>query len=71
MENKLVFGTMRLPILSADQKDIDYEQVNRMFDEFLNAGFNYFDTSFVYHGGASEPAIKKCLVNRYPPRNLF
>ena len=66
MENKLGFGTMRLPTLSADQKDIDYEQVNKMFDEFLNAGFNYFDTSYVYHGGASEPTIKKCLTSRYP-----
>ena len=61
----LGFGWMRLPLLSEKQTDIDFEQVKKMVDEFISAGFNYFDTSFVYHGGASENAIKKCLVERY------
>ena len=62
---KLGFGWMRLPLLSEKQTDIDFEQVKKMVDEFISAGFNYFDTSFVYHEGASENAIKKCLVERY------
>lgn len=37
-----------------------------MVDAYLESGFNYFDTSFVYHNGESETAIQKCLVNRYP-----
>ena len=61
----LGFGWMRLPLLSNNQTDIDLEQVKKMVDEYLAAGFNYFDTSFVYHGGASENAIKECLVKRY------
>ncbi|MBQ7705271.1 MAG: aldo/keto reductase [Selenomonadaceae bacterium] len=61
----LGFGWMRLPLLSEKQTDIDLEQVKKMVDEYLAAGFNYFDTSFVYHGGASENAIKECLVKRY------
>ena len=29
-------------------------------------GFNYFDTSYAYHNGTSETAIKKAVVERYP-----
>ena len=31
---------------------------------FLEAGFTYFDTAFVYQG--SEEAAKKALVERHP-----
>ena len=59
---KLGFGLMRLP-----QKDgeIDMEQLKEMVDTYLESGFNYFDTAYVYHGGKSETAIKEALVNRY------
>ena len=58
---KLGFGLMRLP-----RKGIrtDVEQVKKMVDLFMEAGFTYFDTAFVYPG--SEAAIKKALVDRYP-----
>ncbi len=62
----LGFGWMRLPLLSDKSTDFDFDQINRMVDVFLEAGFNYFDTSYVYHDGGSELAIKKCLVDRYP-----
>ncbi len=62
----LGFGCMRFPLKSEKMTDIDFEQLNQMFDEFLAAGCNYFDTSYVYHGGASEIAVKECLVKRYP-----
>ena len=32
----------------------------------MEKGFNYFDTSYAYHGGASEEAIRKAVVERYP-----
>lgn len=35
-----------------------------MVDLFMDAGFTYFDTAFVYPG--SEAAIRKALVERYP-----
>ena len=63
---KLGFGLMRLPKLENDATDI--EQVKKMVDLFLEAGFTYFDTAFVYEG--SESAIKKALVDRYP-RNSY
>ncbi len=60
---KLGFGLMRLP-----QKDdrIDIEQVCRMVDRYLEAGLNYFDTAYVYHGGNSEKAVKEALAKRHP-----
>ncbi|MBQ7498054.1 MAG: aldo/keto reductase, partial [Selenomonas sp.] len=61
---RLGFGWMRLPQKSAETTDIDFDQVKQMVDEYMAAGFNYFDTSFVYHGGKSENAIKECLVKR-------
>ena len=61
----LGFGMMRLPVLSGPT-DFDYEQLNRMVDAFLDAGYTYFDTSFVYHNGKSEEATRKALVERHP-----
>ncbi len=60
---KLGFGLMRLP-----EKDgkIDMEHLCRMVDAYMQAGMNYFDTAYVYHGGNSEKAIKEALVQRYP-----
>lgn len=58
---KLGFGLMRLPKKGIG---IDIEQTSRMVDLFLEAGFTYFDTAYVYIG--SEAAIKKALVERHP-----
>ena len=61
MQGKLGFGLMRLP---QQGKEIDVPQVSRMVDMFLEGGFTYFDTAFVYPG--SEEAIRKALVERHP-----
>jgi len=61
----LGFGMMRLPVFSGPT-DFDYEQINKMVDAFLDAGYTYFDTSFVYHEGKSEEATRKALVERHP-----
>ena len=58
---KLGFGLMRLP---KKLFATDIEQVKTMVDLFMEAGFTYFDTAYVYLG--SEAAIKKALVDRYP-----
>ena len=60
-EKKLGFGLMRLPKKGLS---IDVEQTSQMVDMFLDAGFTYFDTAYVYQG--SEDAIKKALVERHP-----
>ena len=56
------FGMMRLPKIG---DEIDYEQVNKMVDYFIENGFNYFDTAHGYHSGKSEVAIGKCLTSRH------
>lgn len=66
VKGKLGFGWMRLPQKSENPEDIDFEQVNQMVDAYLDAGFDYFDTSYVYHNGKSENAIQRCLISRYP-----
>ena len=63
----LGMGMMRLPLLDEnDVTSIDYEQVNQMVDAYIGAGFNHFDTAFIYHEGVGEQAFKKCVVDRYP-----
>lgn len=58
---KLGFGLMRLPRKGLG---IDVEQMKQMVDLFMDAGFTYFDTAFVYPG--SEEAARKALVERHP-----
>lgn len=64
---KLGFGTMRLPLLVADDpKTVDREQFKQMVDKYMEKGFRYFDTAYPYHQETSELAVKECLVERYP-----
>lgn len=62
---KLGFGLMRLP-LKEDGVTIDTERTAAMADEFLKKGFTYFDTAYGYHGGESERALKKAVIERHP-----
>ncbi|WP_156922963.1 aldo/keto reductase [Eubacterium xylanophilum] len=59
---KLGFGLMRLP-----EKDgeVDIQQVSQMVDKYLEAGLNYLDTAYIYHGGKSEVAAREALVKRH------
>ena len=64
---KLGMGMMRLPLLDEnDFTSIDYDHVNQMVDKFMGAGFNHFDTAYIYHEGVGESTFKKCVVERYP-----
>lgn len=68
---KLGFGFMRLPIKNQeDPTSIDFEQVKKMVDTFIDKGFTYFDTAYMYHNFKSEEAIKECVVKRHD-RNSF
>ncbi len=57
------FGCMRLPEVDGG---IDTEECKKMFDKFLEEGFNYFDTAHGYLGGKSETTIRECLTSRHP-----
>src|SRR5665647_390717 len=66
-QKKLGFGFMRLPV--KDQEDptsIDMEILNQMVDTFLERGFTYFDTAYMYHNFKSEIALREALVKRHP-----
>ena len=59
---KLGFGLMRLPRLA--DGSFDHELICKLVDRFLEAGFTYFDTAWIYSGSEEEAA--KALVQRHP-----
>ena len=66
-KKKLGFGLMRLPLLDAnDDGSVDLETLKQMVDCFLDRGFTYFDTAWMYCGGKSEEAAREALVKRHP-----
>lgn len=63
---KLGFGLMRLPKKGLR---INIPETERMVDRFMEAGFNYFDTAYIYNG--SEAAARLALVSRYPRESFL
>jgi len=64
---KFGFGTMRLPRLDAKNPgSINLELYKEMVDAFMEGGFTYFDTAWMYCDFKSEEATKEALVKRYP-----
>ena len=63
----LGFGTMRLP-----QKNggIDDSTAQKMVDRAMEAGLNYFDTAWPYHGGESETFVGNAL-RKYPRDSYY
>ena len=62
---------MRLPL--ADPSDFakaDIAQVEKMVDTFLERGFTYFDTAYMYHEFQSEKIMRQALVERHD-RNAY
>lgn len=71
MDKKLGFGLMRLPLTDPNNNgSIDIEQLKEMVDAYLQRGFTYFDTAWMYCDGQSECAVKEVLTKRYP-RDAF
>lgn len=66
-QKKLGFGFMRLPVIGdAPDAAIDLEAVKGMVDSFLEQGFTYFDTAYMYHNAQSEITLRESLVRRHP-----
>lgn len=61
---KLGFGCMRFPVL--ENGKINATELKQMVEKFMERGFTYYDTSYVYHNGDSEKVLKEVLVDRYP-----
>lgn len=63
---------MRLPLLDKnDQTSFDIPQLCEMVDKFLERGFTYFDTAYMYHDFKSENTLKKVLIDRHPRENYL
>ena len=66
-KQKFGFGLMRLPLTNPDDGgSIDLEKTKEMVDAFLEKGFTYFDTAWMYCNFKSENAAKDALVDRHP-----
>ncbi|MBE5877292.1 MAG: aldo/keto reductase [Lachnospiraceae bacterium] len=64
----LGFGCMRFPT-DANGK-IEETEALKMIDMAYQAGVNYYDTAYPYHGGASEGFVGKALA-RYPRESYY
>lgn len=61
--NKLGFGFLRFP---KKGDTYDWDLIDRMVDEFMVNGGDYFDTCYTYLDGMSEEGIRRCVVRRKP-----
>lgn len=65
--NKMGFGFLRPPLVEGGgPNDVDLGACCRLVDAFLERGGTFFDTAHTYLEGASEAALRACLVERHP-----
>ena len=67
----LGFGCMRLPVVGQDPTQINDELAIPLLRQAIDAGVNYVDTAYPYHGndmsapGESEPFVGRALQDGY------
>ena len=68
--SQLGFGAMRLPVIDGDDAKVDEAATEQMVDRAMEAGINYYDTAWGYHGGHSEEVMGRCLA-KYPRDSFY
>ena len=64
---RLGFGCLRLPRNNPDDaSDVNLDEMKRMVDAFIGAGFRYFETAYSYLNRKSECFVREALTSRYP-----
>ncbi len=66
----LGMGCMRLPRISAESQEVDYEKAQEIIDYAYAHGINYYDTAYMYHNGDSERFIGQAL-KKYPRESYY
>lgn len=66
----LGLGTMRLPVVGGADDQVDEAAAAQMVDRAMEAGINYYDTAWGYHGGNSELVLGRAL-SRHPRDNFY
>ena len=64
----LGYGCMRFPTLP--DGSIDEVRAEKLLNTAWEAGVNYFDTAFPYHGGASEPFVGR-VIAKWPRESFY
>lgn len=65
----LGLGCMRFPLLEGTDQ-VDVAATAEMVDYAIAQGVNYFDTAWLYHGGASERIMGE-LLKKYPRESYY
>ncbi len=66
----LGFGGMRFPKIDPEKDEIDEKEAEKLIDYAYQNGVNYFDTAYLYHGGASEGFMGKAL-SKYQRESFY
>ena len=66
----LGMGNMRLPVLDGDDSKIDKALAKEMIAYCYDAGVNYYDTAYGYHGGNSELVVGE-ILKEYPRESFY
>jgi len=64
----LGYGCMRFPTLPDGR--IDEVRAEKLLNTAREAGVNYFDTAFPYHGGESEPFVGR-VIAKWPRESFY